>query len=132
MANSQVRISGVDLPLSKRIEVGLTEIYGIGISTSRKILNLSRVDFSRRVYDLSEEEISRIRSVLESGEFILEGDLRQRIYQDIKRLRDIRCYRGIRHRLGLPVRGQITRHNAHTRKGKHIAVGGLKKKIDKK
>ena len=132
MANSQVRISGVDLPLPKRVEIGLTGIYGIGISTSRKILNLARVDESKRVHDLSEDEISRIRSIIESGDFVLEGDLRQKVYQDIKRLRDIRCYRGIRHRLGLPVRGQITRHNAHTRKGKHIAVGGLKKKIDKK
>ena len=132
MANSQVRISGVDVPVNKRIEASLTSIFGIGFSTSRKILDLARVDPAKRAYDLSEDEIARIRSIIERGEFLVEGDLRQKVYQDIKRLRDIRCYRGIRHRLGLPVRGQITRHNAHTRKGKHIAVGGLKKKIEKK
>ncbi len=132
MANSQVRIAGIDLPLKKRIEASLIAIYGVGFSSSRKILNLARVDINKRTYDLSEDEISRIRTILERGDFLIEGDLRQKVYQDIKRLRDIRCYRGIRHRLGLPVRGQITRHNAHTRKGKHIAVGGLKKKIEKK
>ena len=122
------RITGVDLPGNKRIVIGLTYIYGIGVPSSRKILTEARVDFNRRVRDLTDEEISEIRKIIEK-KLKVEGDLRTEVAMNIKRLMDIGCYRGIRHRRGLPVRGQNTKNNARTRKGgKKIAVGGMKKK----
>ncbi len=125
-----VRIANVDIPVDKRAEIALCSIYGIGRNRALKILSLARLE-NKRVKEFSDDEITRLRTVIDSRDFLIEGDLRQKIYQDIKRLRDIRSYRGIRHKLGLPVRGQVTRHNAHTRKGRHIAVGGLKRKLEK-
>src|SRR5439155_26520594 len=110
------RVAGVDLPPNKRAEICLTYIYGIGRSRSASILNEAQVNLDTRVRDLNEDELSRIRAILESqGE--IEGDLRKRIQMDIKRLMDIGCYRGLRHRRSLPVRGQRTHTNARTRKG---------------
>ena len=125
-----VRIANVDIPVDKRAEIALCSIYGIGRNRALNILSLARLE-NKRVKEFSDDEITRLRTVIDSRDFLIEGDLRQKIYQDIKRLRDIRSYRGIRHKLGLPVRGQVTRHNAHTRKGRHIAVGGLKRKLEK-
>ncbi len=125
------RVAGVDLPPNKRAEVGLTYIYGIGRSRSTKILNEASVNLNTRVADLTEEELGRIRAVLEAqGE--IEGDLRKRIQMDIKRLMDIGCYRGLRHRRGLPVRGQRTHTNARTRKGPRRATIAKKKAPGKK
>ncbi|MBN1531935.1 MAG: 30S ribosomal protein S13 [Spirochaetes bacterium] len=121
------RIAGVDLPNNKRIEIGLTYIYGIGLSTSRIVLDQARVDPDKRVKDLADEEISNIRKAIEK--FKVEGDLRTEVAMNIKRLMDIGCYRGIRHRRGLPVRGQNTKNNAKTRKGnKRQPIGSKKKK----
>ena len=115
------RVAGVDLPPNKRAEVGLTYIYGIGRSRASSILNEAAISVDTRVKDLSEDELSRIRAILEAqGE--IEGDLRKRIQMDIKRLMDIGCYRGLRHRRGLPLRGQRTRTNARTRKGPRKAI----------
>lgn len=125
------RVAGVDLPPNKRAEVGLTYIYGIGRSRSSKILNEASVNLNTRVADLTEDELGRIRAVLEAqGE--IEGDLRKRIQMDIKRLMDIGCYRGLRHRRGLPVRGQRTHTNARTRKGPRRATIAKKKAPGKK
>ena len=125
------RVAGVDLPPNKRAEVGLTYIYGIGRSRSTSILNEAAVNLNTRVADLSEDELGRIRAVLEAqGE--IEGDLRKRIQMDIKRLMDIGCYRGLRHRRGLPVRGQRTHTNARTRKGPRRATIAKKKAPGKK
>ncbi len=125
------RVAGVDLPPNKRAEIGLTYIYGIGRSRSASILNEAQVNVDTRVRDLSEEELSRIRSILEAeGE--IEGDLRKRIQMDIKRLMDIGAYRGLRHRRGLPVRGQRTHTNARTRKGPRRATVAKKKAPGKK
>ena len=125
------RIAGVDLPNTKRIEVALTYIYGIGLSTSKKILAEAKVDPDKRVRDLADEEISDIRKIIER-KVKVEGDLRTEVAMNIKRLMDIGCYRGIRHRRGLPVRGQNTKNNARTRKGKKGApVGGKKKPLQK-
>ena len=111
------RVAGVDLPANKRAAIGLTYIYGIGRSRSQKILEEANVDLNAKIRDLSEEELNRIRGVIDrEGE--VEGDLRKRIQLDIKRLMDIGCYRGLRHRRGLPVRGQRTHTNARTRKGR--------------
>lgn len=110
------RIAGVEIPNNKRVEVGLTYIYGIGRSKSRKILEITKVDLNKKVKDLSTEEATRIRKYIEQEELV-EGDLKKRINQDIKRLMDINCYRGKRHKMGLPVRGQRTKTNARTRKG---------------
>ncbi len=110
------RIAGVTLPPNKRVEVGLTYIFGIGRSKAHKILSEARVDKNKKVKDLSEEEINRIRQIIETREKV-EGDLRKEVTQDIKRLIDIGCYRGLRHKRNLPVRGQRTRTNARTRKG---------------
>jgi small subunit ribosomal protein S13 len=121
------RIAGVNLPLNKRSEIGLTYIYGIGRSTSNKIL--SEVDVSPDTYirDLTEDEISRLRDAIDRS-LTVEGDLRRERSQDIKRLQEIACYRGLRHRRGLPVRGQKTKTNARTRKGpKRLQVAGKKK-----
>ena len=120
------RIAGVDLPNEKRIEAGLTYIYGIGWSTSREILAKTGIDPSTRVKDLTEEEAGKIRKVIES-DYMVEGDLRRDVNMNIKRLMEIGCYRGIRHRRGLPVRGQKTKTNARTRKGPKKTVGRKKK-----
>ena len=125
------RVAGVDLPPHKRAEVGLTYIYGIGRSRAASILNEAAINLSTRVSDLNEDELSRIRAILEAqGE--IEGDLRKRIQMDIKRLMDIGCYRGLRHRRSLPVRGQRTHTNARTRKGPRRATIAKKKAPGKK
>jgi small subunit ribosomal protein S13 len=125
------RVAGVDLPPNKRAEVGLTYIYGIGRSRASSILNEAAVNLDTRVRDLNEDELSRIRAILEAqGE--IEGDLRKRIQMDIKRLMDIGCYRGLRHRRSLPVRGQRTHTNARTRKGPRRATIAKKKAPGKK
>lgn len=110
------RIAGVEVPNNKRVEIGLTYIFGIGRSKSRAILELVKVDYNKKVKDLNADELSRIRKHIESEEMV-EGDLRKRVNQDIKRLMDINNYRGRRHKRGLPVRGQRTKTNARTRKG---------------
>jgi small subunit ribosomal protein S13 len=110
------RIAGVEVPNNKRVEIGLTYIFGIGRSKSRAILELVKVDYHKKVKDLNADELSRIRKHIESEEMV-EGDLRKRVNQDIKRLMDINNYRGRRHKRGLPVRGQRTKTNARTRKG---------------
>lgn len=120
------RISGVDLPREKRVEIGLTYIYGIGRSKSNEILTKANVSPDTRVRDLTDEEVSRIRDVIEETA-IVEGDLRREIAMNIKRLQEIGCYRGIRHRKGLPVRGQRTKTNARTRKGPKRTVANKKK-----
>lgn len=125
------RIAGVELPLNKRIEIALTYIYGIGISTSRKILQKSKVSPDRRVKDLTDEEVEALRSVIES-DYKIEGALRQEIQENIKRLININCVRGLRHKKGLPVRGQRTRTNARTRKGPRKEQIALKKKAKAK
>ena len=120
------RIAGVDLPPNKRVEIGLTYIFGIGRPSSNKILETAKVDKNTRVKDLSEDEVSRIRKTIQDG-VTVEGDLRKETTQNIKRLMEIGCYQGIRHRRGLPVRGQRTRTNARTRKGPKRTVAGKKK-----
>jgi small subunit ribosomal protein S13 len=125
------RVAGVDLPPNKRAEIGLTYIYGIGRSRSNSVLKEAGVSLDTRVRDLSEDELSRIRNILEAqGE--IEGDLRKRVQMDIKRLMDIGCYRGLRHRRSLPVRGQRTHTNARTRKGPRRATIAKKKAPGKK
>ncbi|HZE70368.1 MAG TPA: 30S ribosomal protein S13 [Pyrinomonadaceae bacterium] len=125
------RVAGVDLPPNKRSEIGLTYIYGIGRSRANAILKEAGVNLDTRVKDLNEDELSRIRAILEAqGE--IEGDLRKRIQMDIKRLMDIGCYRGLRHRRSLPVRGQRTHTNARTRKGPRRATIAKKKAPGKK
>jgi small subunit ribosomal protein S13 len=125
------RVAGVDLPPNKRAEVGLTYIYGIGRSRSNSVLKEAGVSVNTRVRDLTEDELGRIRGVLEAqGE--IEGDLRKRVQMDIKRLMDIGCYRGLRHRRALPVRGQRTHTNARTRKGPRRATIAKKKAPGKK
>lgn len=119
------RIAGVDLPKDKRIEVGLTYIYGIGPTSARKILDKTKVSPNIRVKDLTEDHIAKLRSVIES-EYKVEGALRSEVAMNIKRLIDIGCYRGLRHRRGLPVRGQRTKTNARTRKGPRKTVGTRK------
>jgi small subunit ribosomal protein S13 len=125
------RVVGVDLPVNKRVEIGLTYIYGIGRSRSNAILSEAGVHPDTRVRDLDEEQLGRIRSVIE-GQGEVEGDLRKRVQMDIKRLMDIGCYRGLRHRRGLPVRGQRTHTNARTRKGPRRATIAKKKAPGKK
>jgi small subunit ribosomal protein S13 len=125
------RVAGVDLPPNKRAEIGLTYIYGIGRSRSNAVLKEAGVNLDTRIRDLSEDELSRIRNILEvQGE--IEGDLRKRVQMDIKRLMDIGCYRGLRHRRSLPVRGQRTHTNARTRKGPRRATIAKKKAPGKK
>ncbi len=121
------RIAGVDLPNDKRIEIGLTYIYGIGRTTALQILEKAGVDPDVRVKDLTEEEAGKIRKIIDS-DYMVEGDLRRDVSLNIKRLMEIGCYRGIRHRRGLPVRGQKTKTNARTRKGPKKTVGRGKKK----
>jgi small subunit ribosomal protein S13 len=125
------RVVGVDLPVNKRIEIGLTYIYGIGRSRSKSILQEAGVNLDTHVRDLDEEQLSRIRSIIE-GQGEVEGDLRKRVQMDIKRLMDIGAYRGLRHRRGLPVRGQRTHTNARTRKGPRRATIAKKKAPGKK
>ena len=120
------RLAGVDLPRDKRVEIGLTYIYGIGKTTSRKILEKTGVNPDTRVRDLTDEEVNKIRDVIDS-EVTVEGDLRREIAKNIKRLQEIGCYRGIRHRKGLPVRGQNTKNNSRTRKGPRRTVANKKK-----
>jgi len=120
------RIAGVDLPREKRVEIGLTYIYGIGRSRSLEILAKTGVNPDTRVRDLTDDEISKLRETIEK-EYTVEGDLRREIAMNIKRLIEIRCYRGIRHRMGLPVRGQRTKTNARTRKGPRKTIANKKK-----
>jgi small subunit ribosomal protein S13 len=121
------RISGVNIPLNKRVEIGLTYIYGIGRATSNKLLAEAGVEPDRKVRDLTEEEVVKLRDLIDS-DVVVEGDLRRERSQNIKRLQEIGCYRGLRHRRGLPVRGQKTKTNARTRKGpKRMQVAGKKK-----
>ena len=110
------RIAGIDLPREKRIEIGLTYIYGIGRTSAKKILEMAQIDPDIRVKDLTEEQVSLLRQYIEKNLHV-EGDLKREIYTNIKRLKDIGCYRGVRHRKGLPVRGQRTKQNARTCKG---------------
>ena len=120
------RIAGVDLPRDKRIEISLTYIYGIGLTTAQKILAIADVNPDTRTRDLTEDEVVRLRDAIDKNA-VVEGDLRREVQMNIKRLVDIGCYRGRRHRLGLPVRGQNTKNNARTRKGPKKAVAGQKK-----
>ena len=125
------RISGVNIPLNKRVEVGLTYIYGIGRSTSNELLAKLGIEPDRKVRDLTEDEVVQLRDLIDS-EVTVEGDLRRERSQSIKRLQEIGCYRGLRHRRGLPVRGQNTKTNARTRKGpKRMQVAGKKKAAKK-
>lgn len=121
------RISGINIPLNKRVEIGLTYIYGIGPSLSREVLDRAGVSRNTYVRDLTDDEVLRIRQIVDS-DLTVEGDLRRERSQDIKRLMEIGCYRGLRHRRGLPVRGQRTKTNARTRKGpKRMSIAGRKK-----
>lgn len=120
------RIAGVDLPNNKRGEIGLTYIFGIGRSSARKILEECGIDFDTKVSEWNDDQSAKIRSLIAS-EYKIEGELRSSVQMNIKRLMDIGCYRGIRHRLGLPVRGQSTKNNARTRKGKKKTVANKKK-----
>jgi len=125
------RISGVDLPKNKKIYYGLQYIFGIGKHISKEILEKTKIDPNKKVTDLTEDDIANIRSVIQS-DYKVEGALRSEVQQNIKRLMDIGCYRGIRHRRGLPARGQRTRTNSRTRKGKRKTVAGKKKTPAKK
>jgi len=120
------RIAGVDLPNEKRVEYGLTYVYGIGVKSSNKILAEAGINPDTRVKDLTEDEVSKIREIIDR-DYTVEGDLRRQIALDIKRLIEIGCYRGLRHRRGLPVRGQNTKNNARTRKGPKRTIAGKKK-----
>ncbi len=120
------RIAGIDLPKEKRVEIGLTYIFGIGETRSRRILDESRVDPDIRVKDLTDDDVSKIRTIIER-DYKVEGSLRAEVSMNIKRLMDIGCYRGLRHRRGLPARGQRTHTNARTHKGPRHAIAGKKK-----
>jgi small subunit ribosomal protein S13 len=120
------RIAGVDLPKNKRGEIGLTYIYGIGRSTAQYILSKANIPFDKKVHEWNDDELNAIRTII-TNEFKVEGQLRSEVQMSIKRLLDIACYRGLRHRKGLPVRGQRTRTNSRTRKGKRKTVAGKKK-----
>ncbi|MZQ74847.1 MAG: 30S ribosomal protein S13 [Peptoclostridium sp.] len=121
------RIAGVDLPRDKRVEIGLTYIYGIGRNTSNKIISAAGLNADTRVKDLTEDEVNTLRRIIDE-DYVVEGDLRREIALNIKRLKDIKCYRGIRHIKGLPLRGQKTKTNARTRKGPKRTVSRKKKK----
>jgi small subunit ribosomal protein S13 len=125
------RIAGVDLPREKRVEVALTYIYGIGLRSSQDILSQSEVDPDTRVKDLAEDEVARLREVIDRN-YQVEGDLRREIQMNIKRLQEIQCYRGLRHRRNLPVRGQRTRTNARTKRGARRTVPGRRRARAKK
>ena len=120
------RIAGVNIPTQKRVEIALTYIFGIGLSSSQKILDQAGVNPEMRVKDMSEDEVSKIRKII-TDDFAVEGDLRREVSMNIKRLTDLGCYRGLRHRKGLPVRGQRSKTNARTRKGPRRTVAGKKK-----
>jgi small subunit ribosomal protein S13 len=120
------RISGIDLPRNKRGEIGLTYIFGVGRSTAQRILTEAGIDFNKKVQDWSDDELSAIRTIINDG-IKVEGALRSEVQLNIKRLMDIGCYRGLRHRKGLPVRGQRTKNNSRTRKGKRKTVANKKK-----
>ena len=120
------RIVGVDLPKNKRGEIGLTYIYGIGRSSARKILSTAGIDLDKKVQEWDDEDLGKIRTIL-NEEYKVEGELRSMVQLNIKRLMDIGCYRGVRHRIGLPVRGQSTKNNARTRKGRKKTVANKKK-----
>jgi small subunit ribosomal protein S13 len=124
------RVAGVEIPNDKRLWVSVMNIYGIGESRAKELCDATKLDKDKFVKDMTEAELDVVRKYIEEN-FKVEGELRQGIFRDIKRLKDIRSYRGIRHKLGLPVRGQRTRHNARTRKGKSLPVGGLKRKLEK-
>lgn len=124
------RVAGVEIPNDKRLWVSLMSIYGVGEIKAKEIVDKTKLDGNKMVKDMSEAELDLVRGYIDSN-LEVEGELRQNIFRNIKRLKDIRSYRGIRHKLGLPVRGQRTRHNAHTRKGRSRAVGGLKHKLEK-
>jgi small subunit ribosomal protein S13 len=126
------RIAGIDLPREKRVEVALTYIFGIGAPTARKLLAFAGVDPNLRVKAMSEEDEKKLRDAIDSLQLRVEGDLRREVQGNIKRLMDIGCYRGLRHRRGLPVRGQRTKTNARTRKGPKRTVAGKKKALAKK
>ncbi len=125
------RISGVDIPRNKTIEIALTYIFGIGLTSSKQILSRVNIAGGTRVRDLTEDQVNRIRTIVDS-EYTTEGDLRREVQLNIKRLMDIGCYRGLRHRRGLPARGQRTKTNARTRRGKRGSAIGIKKKATKK
>lgn len=125
------RISGVDIPRNKTIEIALTYVFGLGLTSSQKILGRVGIAGTTRVRDLTEDQVSRIRTIVDS-EYTTEGDLRREVQLNIKRLMDIGCYRGLRHRKGLPVHGQRTRTNARTRRGRKGQSIGIKKKAAKK
>ena len=120
------RIAGVNIPTAKKIEVALTYIYGIGRKTAQDICAKSGISVDRRVQDLSDEDVAKLRDVIDKG-YVVEGELRREVGTNIKRLMDLGCYRGLRHRKGLPVRGQSTKQNARTRKGKRKTVANKKK-----
>jgi len=120
------RISGVDLPREKRVEIGLTYVFGIGLASSKKILAAAGINPDTRVKDLTEDEVSKLREIIDR-DYVVEGDLRRNVALDIKRLMEIGCYRGVRHRKGLPVRGQKTKTNARTRKGPKRTIANKKK-----
>jgi small subunit ribosomal protein S13 len=124
------RIAGVDLPRGKRVEVGLTYIFGVGLKTSQEILKNTGISPDVRVKDLSEDEVSRLRDIIDR-DYVVEGDLRREVGLNIKRLQEIGCYRGLRHRRNLPVRGQRTRTNARTRRGVRRTVAGKKRATKK-
>lgn len=124
------RIAGVEIPDNKKVKVAITYIHGIGQPTATKVLEKAKVDGDARLKDLSAADIEKVRRLIED-EHKVEGELKQEVFRNIKRLKEIRAYRGIRHKVGLPVRGQRTRHNAHTRKGKSQPVGGLKRVLAK-
>jgi len=126
------RILGVDIPDEKRVEVALTYIYGVGPTLSKKVLQTCKVNLDTRVKDLSDSQIADIQSEIVSREIPTEGELRRIVTQNIRRLQEIKSYRGLRHKKGLPVRGQRTRTNARTKKGKKKTVGGMKRKLTKK
>ncbi|MBI1954201.1 MAG: 30S ribosomal protein S13 [Proteobacteria bacterium] len=119
------RIAGVNIPTQKRVEVALTYIYGIGSRTAKEIMNKTGINSSKRVFDLTDQEVLRIREIIDR-DCKVEGDLRRETAMNIKRLMDLGCYRGLRHRKGLPVRGQRTHTNARTRKGKAVPIAGKK------
>jgi small subunit ribosomal protein S13 len=124
------RVAGIEIPNDKRLWVSIMNIYGIGESKAKELCEATKLDKDKFVKDMTEAELDVVRKYIEEN-FKVEGEFRQSIFRDIKRLKDIRSYRGIRHKLGLPVRGQRTRHNARTRKGKSLPVGGLKRKLEK-
>ncbi|MDY0096907.1 MAG: 30S ribosomal protein S13 [Candidatus Dojkabacteria bacterium] len=124
------RVAGLEIPNDKRLWVSLMSIYGIGETSAKEICAQTKLDENMFVKDMNEAQLDILRGYLDKN-YEVEGELRQIIFRNIKRLKDIRSYRGLRHKIGLPVRGQRTRHNAHTRKGRSRAVGGLKRKLEK-